>query len=315
MKQYLGVFLRGMAMGAADIVPGVSGGTIALITGIYQELLDSLKSITPAKLPMIWKDGPLAFWQTINGNFLISLMAGIVASLISLSHLISYLLESFPILVWAFFFGLVAASGFWLMKQANFKCPISLTALLLGTLVAWLITSGKPMQLEVDNITLFFSGALAICAMILPGISGSFILLLLGVYPTVLAAIKGFDIQALLFFAAGCALGLLSFVHLLSFLLKRYHSIAMALLTGFLFGSLNALWPWKKVLETYTSSSGTQKPLLQANISPAEFAQINQIDSQWLLALIIAITGAIVVIALEKLSKKNEDATAKGSGA
>jgi len=305
-QQLVGIFLRGMAMGAADIVPGVSGGTIALITGIYEELLNSLKSITPAKLLLLVKQGFSAFWQSVNGTFLLCLMLGILTSLLSLSHALSYLIAEYPILVWSFFFGLVAASALWLAKQCKLKCPMTNLMLIIGTAIAWLITSGRPMHIDPTPLMLFLSGALAICAMILPGISGSFILLLLGVYAPVLAAIKGFDFALLSVFALGCLFGLLSFVHLLSFLLKRYHSMALALLTGFLFGSLNALWPWKEVVETYTSSKGIEKPLLQANRLPEEFAQLTGQDPQVLLACLCACLGIVAVLALEVLSKNQE---------
>lgn len=306
-NRYLGVFFRGMAMGAADIVPGVSGGTIALITGIYEELLRSLKSITPKTLCLIWQQGPKSFWSEINGNFLLSLMAGIVLSLISLSHLLTYLLSSYPILIWSFFFGLVAASGFWLLKQCCLKQVGSWVLLALGIAIAWSVTSGRPMEVEATPIVLFFSGALAICAMILPGISGSFILLLLGVYAPVLAAIKGLDLTVIAIFGLGCATGLLSFVHLLSFLLGRFHAQAIAILTGFLFGSLNALWPWKQVLIYYTSSKGIEKPLVQENIWPTDFLVLTQQEPMLLLALVAALIGMLVVLGLEFGSRQTDE--------
>lgn len=305
-KKYLGVFFRGMAMGAADIVPGVSGGTIALITGVYEELLSSLTSITPKSLSLIWKESPSAFWQAINGTFLVSLLLGIVFSLISLSHLLSFLIGQFPILVWSFFFGLVAASGIWLMRQCSMSHWQSWLFLLLGTAVAWLVTSGHPMDVDPGYLMLFFSGALAICAMILPGISGSFILLLLGVYAPVLAAIKGLDVATIAVFCAGCAVGLLSFVHILSYLLGRFHAQALALLTGFLFGSLNALWPWKHVLEFYTSSKGIEKPLLQVNVLPSEYLQLNQQDPLLILSVVCALVGMVTVLGLELGSRSTD---------
>ncbi len=306
-KKYLGVFFRGMAMGAADIVPGVSGGTIALITGIYEELLNSLKSISPKSVGLIWQQSPKAFWQAINGTFLFSLLAGIVLSLISLSHVLTFLMAQYPILVWSFFFGLVAASGLWLLKQCSLMKYQTGLFLIVGTIVAYLVTSGRPMQVEPTFLALFFSGALAICAMILPGISGSFILLLLGVYAPVLAAIKGLDLATMAVFGLGCATGLLSFVHILSYLLKRFHSQALALLTGFLFGSLNALWPWKQVLEFYTSSKGLEKPLIQVNVLPHQYSEISQQEPFIIPAILCAILGAVVVLGLELYSRKSGD--------
>ena len=300
MNKLISVFLKGMAMGAADIVPGVSGGTIALITGIYEELINSLKSVTPAKIMLLFKQGPKAFWSSINGTFLSVLLLGIVTSLISLSHALSFLIREYPTLIWSFFFGLVLASGLWLLRQCQLRSLVSQVSLFVGIAIAFMVTSGRPLDIEATPFMLFISGALAICAMILPGISGSFILLLLGVYTPVLLAIKSLDWGTMLIFAAGCGTGLLSFVHLLSFLLNRFHAIALASLTGFLFGSLNALWPWKKIVETYTSSKGLEKPLVQQNVWPTQFEVVTGQDSMWVFALMCLALGCLIVFLLEK---------------
>jgi putative membrane protein len=300
-SRYIAVFFKGMAMGAADVVPGVSGGTIAFISGIYEELINTLKSMNPKALMLLFKEGPTAFWQAINGTFITSLLLGIVCSFLSLAHAITYVMQHHPIPLWAFFFGLVLASSFLLAKQINYRCPVSLLALAVGIVLAVWTTLATPIQSEPSTLFIFIAGAIAICAMILPGISGSFILLLLGMYAFILEAVKGLDIVVVAVFIAGCATGLLSFVHLLSRLLKRYHSITLALLTGFLLGSLNALWPWKQVLVFYESRKGL-KPLLQENVLPSQFQTINSQDPQLLLAIAALFIGLAVVLVLERVS-------------
>lgn len=212
-SRLVGVFFKGMAMGAADVVPGVSGGTIAFITGIYEELINTLQSINPKTALILFKDGPVAFWQAINGTFILTLLAGIITSFVSLAHVISYLLASYPIVLWSFFFGLVAASSLLIGKSINKRCATSLFFLLLGMGLALWVTMATPQQVSPDNLTIFFAGSIAICAMILPGISGSFILVLLGLYAFILESVKALDVEVAMVFAAGCATGLLSFVH------------------------------------------------------------------------------------------------------
>jgi putative membrane protein len=305
-SRLLGVYFKGMAMGAADIVPGVSGGTIAFITGIYEELIETLQSINPKTALVLFKEGPIPFWQAINGTFIVTLLAGIITSFVSLAHVITYLLANFPIVLWSFFFGLVAASSFLIGKSVNHKCPMSILALLIGGGLALWVTMAAPQQVSPDKLTIFFAGAIAICAMILPGISGSFILVLLGLYAFILESVKSLDLGVAAVFAAGCATGLLSFVHLIAWLLKKYHSMTIGLLTGFLIGSLNALWPWKHVLEYYQSSKGP-KPLIQENILPWQFSEITGQDSMMWFAIAAAVMGLMLVLGLEKMSLLPEE--------
>lgn len=304
-KQHAAVFFKGMAMGAADVVPGVSGGTIAFITGIYEELINSLKNINPSALKTLLQQGPKAFWLQVNGNFLCLLLAGILTSFVSFAHLLSFLLAEHAIALWAFFFGLVLASTWLVGKSINFRCPMSLLALLVGFIVAFAITLSPAVAVEPTLLKVYFAGALAICAMVLPGISGSFILLLLGLYAFIIEAIKGFDIAVIAVFAMGCATGLFSFVHLLSWLLKRFHSMTIALLTGFLAGSLNALWPWKQVLSSYQSTSGKIKAIEQTNVLPATFERIQGLESNLGLAIATCLLGLILVVLLEKISQQH----------
>ncbi|CAA0101377.1 Uncharacterised protein [BD1-7 clade bacterium] len=298
----LGVFLKGVGMGAADVVPGVSGGTIAFITGIYDELLDSIRSINPNALKILFKDGVGACWQHINGTFLVTLLAGIFTSVLTLSHAITYLLAAYPLMLWSFFFGLVIASAVHIARELNLKAISNWVLIIAGAVLAFWITSHKPVHVEPDLLTIFVGGAIAICAMILPGISGSFILLMLGLYSHILQAIKGLDLMVIAVFGAGCATGLLSFVHLLSWMLKHYRSQSIAVLTGFLIGSLNALWPWKHVLETYVSSKGAVKPLVQQNVLPGQFAAVSGQDPQLIMCLLLAAGGVVLVLALEWLT-------------
>jgi putative membrane protein len=304
LKNYALVALKGVGMGAADVVPGVSGGTIAFVTGIYDTLITSIKSINVTSLKpllsgcfkafrqaingnfslslVIGSRCLKAFWQAINGNFLLSLVIGIGASIFSLAKLISYLLVKHPIPLWAFFFGLVLASTWTVSKDIQRWKIQTVGCFLLGTLIAFYITMAPRAQTPDTLWFLFLSGAIAICAMILPGISGSFILVLLGQYDTMIDAVKDLDIVKLITFAAGAAIGITSFSHLLSYLLKNYHDIAIAVLAGFMLGSLNKVWPWKDI-------DGT------TNTLPGEHL--------WL-AISLAVIGFVIVLAVERLGRR-----------
>ncbi|MGH1441722.1 MAG: DUF368 domain-containing protein, partial [Cellvibrionaceae bacterium] len=271
-RDWVWLFFKGIAMGAADVVPGVSGGTIAFITGIYTRLLNALKSLTPMALSILLKEGFSAFWKAIDGQFLLILFSGVLLSILSLANVISYALEYQPILIWSFFFGLVLASIVYLFRQMSQWRLHEYIAITAGSVLALLIVSLRPAQLPGDWWMLMFAGAIAICAMILPGISGSFILLLMGMYKVFIEALQTLNIMLLLSFVLGCIVGLLGFSHLLSWLLTRYESVMYALLTGFLIGSLKVLWPWKEVLETTVDRHGDIIPLVQANVSPSHYA-------------------------------------------
>jgi putative membrane protein len=266
-----GIFLRGLLMGAADIVPGVSGGTVAFITGIYDTLLGSIRAVDMAFLSRLAKRDIAGAWQHINGGFLLALMLGIATSIFSLAQLVSWLLENHPVLLWAFFFGLILASALVLLREVNKWSAALVFCLLVGVAVAVTIALSPAMRLDMGYVGVFLAAFLAICAMILPGISGSFILVLLGMYSTVLTAIKSLDLAFILVFAVGAASGLLCFSRLLHWLLNRFHQATMALLTGFLFGSLAVVWPWKRVLAWVEGSHGQLKPAQQFPVSPADF--------------------------------------------
>lgn len=304
LKPWLTLWLKGITMGAADVVPGVSGGTIAFISGIYDELLDSLKQINPSALHTLLTKGIGAFWTQINGTFLTVLFSGVLVSILSLAKVIHYALETAPILVWAFFFGLVLASILHMIKTVQGWGYQEFCAVILGTAIAGGITLSGATQLPTGYGYIFFAGMLAICAMILPGISGSFILLLLGLYPTIISAITEFNIPLLTIFAAGCACGLLSFSRVLSWCLHRYRQPTLALLTGFLIGSLNALWPWKQAIETTINRHGEEIPLIQENLLPWVWADITAQNHHLLPACALALTGIVLVLTFEFWSKQ-----------
>ncbi|MGB3665721.1 MAG: DUF368 domain-containing protein [Bermanella sp.] len=264
----LWTFLKGMAMGAADIVPGVSGGTIALLTGIYERLIGAIKSVGLDTLVTLKDKGIKAAWQEIDGNFLLSILAGAATSIILLSKILHYLIETQPIMLWSFFFGLVLASVVYVMRQVTKWNALRLSWLALGTVVAALISLSPAAVLEPTPLSLFFAGSIAICAMILPGISGSFILLLMGMYSVVLGAVKSFDVVSLGFFAGGCLVGIMLFSRVLSWLLQHYHHATMALLSGFMLGALVKLWPWKQVNSYRENSAGQQVPFIESPIWP-----------------------------------------------
>ncbi|WP_457610781.1 DUF368 domain-containing protein [Lutibacter sp.] len=303
-RHYFIIILKGIAMGAADVVPGVSGGTIAFISGIYEELLTSISSINFGTLKLLKTKGIKVTWKAINGNFLVSLLTGIFISIISLAKLISWLLEHEPILVWSFFFGLVLASILYVGRQITKWNSRIIVSLLMGAGIAYYITTLQPLiSPNSSPLFLFLAGALAICAMILPGISGAFILVLLGAYKPVLEAIHTRDLKLLLIIAFGAIVGLLSFSKVLNWLFNHYKNFTLAVLTGFILGSLNKIWPWKETLTWRVNSHGIKVPFNQQSILPFSFEG----DSQILSAVILLIIGFLTIILLEKIADNNSN--------
>lgn len=299
LKDYVIISLKGMSMGAADVVPGVSGGTIAFISGIYEELLTSISSINLGLIGVLRKEGIKAAWNQVNGNFLLALFVGIFVSVVSLAKVIESLLENHPILIWSFFFGLVLASIIYVAKQITKWSFGSVFLMLLGAVLAYYITTLNPLMSENSSLWfLFLAGAIAICAMILPGISGSFILVLLGAYKTVLTAVNSKDILSIAVFMGGAVVGLLSFSRILKWLFKHYKNFTLAILTGFIIGSLNKIWPWKETLTWRVNSEGIEVPLKQISISPNSFEG----DAQLLMASILAIVGFGLILLLERVA-------------
>lgn len=291
-------------MGAADVVPGVSGGTIAFITGIYEELINSIRSVNWQALKLLFSFRFAEFWQKINGSFLFSVVLGIAISIFSLAKLMTWLLVHHPIYIWSFFFGLIIASSFLVSKEIrkwNFSTILSLIA---GGGIAYTITVLSPASTPDTWWFILLAGAIAICAMILPGISGAFILLLLGKYTFILGAVSRLEIGTLLLFLTGAVIGIISFSHLLSWLLKNYHNMTIALLTGFMIGSLNKVWPWKETLETYVDTHGVEQVLVETNVSPGKFESLTQNDPLVVQAILMCILGFFLIWGIEAIGKR-----------
>ena len=336
-KKALGVVIRGVAMGAADVVPGVSGGTIAFITGIYEELLESISGLNLGLLKTWKKDGFKAMWIKGNFSFLFALFAGIIVSIMSLAVLIQFLLKAYPIQLWAFFFGLIIASVWLVGKTVKKWSAMPIIGLILGAIAAYFITIMAPTQESSNLFYIFISGSIAICAMILPGISGSFILLLLGAYTTILGAVSGmmstlksgewdlfFNHSTIIgVFIAGCLVGLISFSKLLNWLFKKVPDVTVAILTGFLIGSLNKIWPWKETITFFTKHVGEanqeQVPLVQNNVSPELFSELIQksniengtnlsTENHFLISIILALAGIAFIILLDYFGNRKKTA-------
>lgn len=293
-------------MGAADVVPGVSGGTIAFITGILDTLLESINKIKPSLFSMLKQQGIKATFNHINGGFLVSLFAGILTSIFSLAKLISWLLVNHPVPIWSFFFGLILISVVHVLKQVKGFTLLRAFTFLVGTFVAYALTQLSPGHIEINFLTIFIGGVIAICAMVLPGISGSFLLLLLGLYSTVLGAVKGMDLTIISVFATGALVGLLSFSRLLSALLKKWHDETLTFLTGLMLGTLVKIWPWKIAESWRINSKGEQIPLMEKPLSPFTYEQITGQPHQIWLAILCMLAAIALVWGLEKFAAKKQ---------
>ncbi|MDT8399788.1 MAG: DUF368 domain-containing protein [Pseudomonadales bacterium] len=303
------LFLKGMAMGAADTVPGISGGTIAFIANIYEELINAIKSLNLEAAGILFKQGFAAFWRHINGEFLLTLLLGILSSLLLLANLVVFLLDEHAQLLMAFFIGLILASCWYVAGRIEAWNPKMIMLLLLG--LALSITLAL-LPARTGNISLgffFVYGAVAICAMILPGISGAFILVLLGAYAPVLNALKNLDMQIIGIFAVGCITGLIVFSNLLSFLFKHYRNQILAFLLGILAGSLYSLWPWKQAVAFGLNDSGQAVPILYRNLSPLEYSAVSGEDVYWGACLLLLLLGFFLVYGLEKFALRGKTGT------
>lgn len=300
IRENLLLAAKGMLMGAADAVPGVSGGTIAFITGIYEELIESLRRFDLRALRLLFQAGPAACWRHVNGNFLLVLLLGIGLSLVSLAHGVLYLLEHQPVLLWSFFFGLITASVWSLVRHVQGWDTLTSLVFCSGALGSWLITAMVPAALTPTPLALVGAGMVAICAMILPGISGSFILLLMGLYAPILNAIRQFELLTLGLFASGCALGLIAFSRAVSWAFHHQRRLTLALLGGFLLGSLNKVWPWKYTLSYTLDHRGDMVPLMQRNLLPEAFVQATGQPSLLLPALALMALGMLLVLLLDR---------------
>lgn len=301
-------------MGAADVVPGVSGGTIAFISGIYQELIDTINKVDFSFFASWKKHGFKIAWQQINGSFLLALLSGIFISILTFSKIITHLLATQPIMVWSFFFGLVIASIFFVGKEIDKFSIGSISFFILGTAISYYITIAEPVASPDSYFYLFLSGFIAIIAMILPGISGAFILLLMGSYAVVIGTINHFRegilslnfqviFQAVLklgTFAIGAILGLKLFSKVLHWMFDSHRNSTLALLTGFMLGSLNKVWPWKEVISTRIDSHGVEVPFMEKSILPNAFDG----DNQLFVAILLMIAGFLTIFIVEKVGAK-----------
>ena len=318
-------------MGAADAVPGVSGGTIAFISGIYKELIDTISGINFSLIATLRKDGFKAFWHQLNGGFLTALFLGILTSFISLMRVAKYLIEQEPIMIWSFFFGLILASVWYIGKQIDSWHMGRILALIIGGLLAYYISIMPSLSGLGAWWFLPIAGAIAICAMILPGISGSFILVILGAYKILSDALHDFDLKRIMLFGLGAVIGLLSFSRVLKWLFLHYGQTTLALLTGFVMGSLNKIWPWKQTWTVMDASSGAISPMnehfalgtlslaqkqgndfkafksvLESSISPERYAEINHnIDPQIWAAIGLMLLGFLTLLVLERIAQKD----------
>ena len=295
------IFLTGFVMGMADLVPGISGGTVALLGGIYARLLGAISAINVTSVKMFFTGRWLALWQQVDGRFLLTLLLGIVSAIFGVAKILHYLLDHHPIIMWSLFLGLVFTAGIMLLRTLYKEHCLAIGYLLLGFLISSLLAklplhSGWDVVSGWGYLALFTAGAIAICAMILPGVSGSFILLLLGFYPLIIASLASFDILVLAIFALGCVIGLMSFSRLLNWLLSHYLGATMSTLTGLMLGSAIKLWPWKYTLAYRLSSSGEQVPLLQENLWPWDYSALTGIAHELPIALIVMLIAAVLVV-------------------
>lgn len=302
LTDYFRISFCGFAMGCADVVPGVSGGTMAFILGIYEELIDSIRSFTDVRiLKLVITFQVKELMRIFPWRFLVSLGLGMVIAILSLAKALEWTLENHPVLLWSFFFGLVLASVFTLAKRVeNWKISTTIGTLL-GSIAGYTIVGMVPLETPNTGLFLFFCGCIAICAMILPGISGSFILVLLGKYEYVLSAVNNRDFLVLFIFASGCGVGILSFAHVLSWLLKRYHEMTIAVLIGLLFGSLRKIWPWKETIKEILDRHGKPIPIEEINVIPA---------GNVIIPLLLLFGGFIVVFILERCALSKEPVSA-----
>ncbi|WP_026752875.1 DUF368 domain-containing protein [Sediminibacter sp. Hel_I_10] len=318
LKDYIVIALKGIGMGAADVVPGVSGGTIAFISGIYEELIESIDQINIDVFKVWKKEGIKSAWESINGSFLLALFSGIIISILSLAKLIKWLLLNEPILLWSFFFGLVLASILYVGKQITSWSPKVILAIVASTVLSYFITMAEPFASPDSSLYLLFCGFIAIIAMILPGVSGAFILLILGAYETAINTINklieglstgNFEMfkdafLKVVLLGIGAIIGLKVFSKALNWMFKHQKNLILAILTGFMIGSLNKIWPWKETLKTRINSEDIEVTVLDRSILPQNFDG----DSRFWMALLFVIIGFALILILERLGNKKPQA-------
>ncbi|WFM73241.1 DUF368 domain-containing protein [Halomonas sp. CKK8] len=315
LKRHLGIFLRGAGMGAADAVPGVSGGTIAFVTGIYEELIHSIKQFGPSAF-VAWRRGGLPLLAAhLNLAFVLPLLAGIAISLVSVAHLVVWLMDDFPQLLNGFFFGLVAASAVVVSRHpADWKWW-HLLPLAGGLLLAHGLPSLMPLVtlLGSPDLVLVVGGAIAISALLLPGVSGSFLLLTMGLYGTVMQGIRSFDLGLIGLFGAGCLVGLFGFSRLLSWLLRHHHTATLQLLVGFIIGSLPVLWPWRELVRYQLGAEGQMIPLDYRYLTPADFAELTGDPARLPAVVALMLAGAVLVLLIARANRPATPGSRQGA--
>ena len=307
-RGYLQLVLKGMGMGAANVVPGVSGGTIALITGIFQKLINSIKAFDLTALKYLFSGKFKHLAQHINLDFLISVFAGIAISIITIAKLFGFLMDNYPVYLWSFFFGLILASIYFVGKTVE-KWDVSvIVSLIIGTAIAVSFMVLKPASENDSIIYLFFCGIIAACSMILPGLSGSFVLILLGNYRLVMIdAVNNLDLMILLPVAIGAGVGLIAFSHLLAWVFKKYKNQTIALLSGFILGSLGLLWPWKNDIYLKDELGNLVVKNGQNVLKGYEWVLPQNFNAEVILAIVFIILGIITIWATEYLASKQEN--------
>ncbi len=294
IKKSARLIFTGFSMGTADLIPGVSGGTIAFLSGIYEELIYGIKTVTGKSIALLLKGKFRAAAASVPFGFLAPLFAGIILAVFSLAGVLSGLLESHPVRVWAFFFGLVLASTRVVLKRVVKWDKKERISFVVAALLAYGLVGMVPVETPEGPLYIFLSGAIAICAMILPGISGSFILLLLGKYQQVLAAVTDRNFALLSIFMLGCIIGIAVFSRFLSWLFRKHHDISVAVLAGIMLGSVRKIWPWKETIMTRINSHGLEVPFVEKNVFPSSF------DGYFFATVLLALTGYAIVIYLDK---------------
>lgn len=299
MNQYIANFFKGLGVGSANVIPGVSGGTIALITGIFERLINALKSFNLTAIKLFFSGKFKEFAQHIDLWFLVSVGSGVLVAILSIARLFEFLFAEYPIYLWSFFFGMILVSIYYVgitIEKFNWKVLVSFV---IGTAIALLIAFGTPAKENCNFIYLMICGAVATCSMILPGLSGSFVLVLMGNYQLIMIdAVNDLNLKILLPVVVGGVVGLLAFSHLLSWIFKNYRDITIAVLTGFILGSMPIIWPWKNDVITYFGS--------EAKVTGYEY-YLPELNLDFSIALVIMLIGAALIVLTEKMAKKGNN--------
>jgi putative membrane protein len=306
LVDYVGLIARGFAMGASDIVPGVSGGTMALILGIYEELINSIRAVLNREaIRHVLRFRIAKALNLVPWKFLLCVAAGIFLAVFTMSYLLEWVLERYPSLLWAFFFGLVLASILTVSRRVERWGALPVLGVAFGAVGTYILVGLVPVQTPNTWWFLFLSGALAISAMVLPGISGAFILVLLGKYQYLLSSVTNRDIVPLLWVIAGAGVGIVTFAQVLGWLFKRFHDMTVALLMGMLIGSLRKIWPWKETIETIIDRHGKEIPVAQRNVLPAA------LTAEAALAVLLVLLGFVLIWGLNTWAARREQVQAE----